>query len=237
MGNRATAAAPRVEDALLYRGRFESLVETSIQGVIVHRNKQIVFANGMLARIFGYRNASAMLGMNPTALIHPSEHARVLRYGELRAAGKPAPEQYEFFGMHRGGRPVWLEARVAIVDWDGEPSWLVTLVDITERKQAEQEVIDSEERFRNLVEGSLEGINVLQGKKLVFVNQAFADIFGYKNPAHVLQRPIWSRFQAPWERKRMARNAGNRIAGREAPPRYEFQGLRRDGTVIWLEAS
>jgi PAS domain S-box-containing protein len=212
-------------------------VECSIQGIVVHRNNRVVFANSMLARMFGFRSASQLLGTDSARLIAPEDRKRVVQFGNLRRAGKPAPDHYEFRGNHRSGKPMWLEARVRIVDWDGEPASLVTVVDITDRKQAEQSLVESEERFRNLVEGSLEGINVLQGHKLVFVNQAFADIFGYRNPAHVLRNPIWERFQAPAERRRMGRFAKNRVQGKPAPPRYEFQGLRRDGKTIWLEAS
>jgi PAS domain S-box-containing protein len=237
MRNKASTPVRRAVTDPIYRKRFESLVECSIQGIVVHRNRRILFANTTFARMFGVRNPAALVGTDPNRFIAPDDRARVVSYGAARRAGKPAPERYEFRANHPSGRPMWVEARATLVEWDGAQATLAALVDITDRKQAEERLLVSEERFRNLVEGSLEGVNVLQGDKLVFVNQAFADIFGYRDPAHVLRYPRWERFQAPWERRRMAGYARNRIRGLPAPPRYEFQGLRLDGKVIWLEAS
>src|SRR5262249_38423784 len=147
-----------------------------------------------LARMFGYRGAAQLLGVPVARYIAPEDRKRVKAYGPAREAGKPVPEQYEFRGNHRSGKPLWIEARVAIVEWDGEQAWLVTMQDVTERKQTEQSLTQSEERFRQLVEGSVEGIAVLHGGKLVFVNHAYADIFGYRTPVHVLRRAGWESY-------------------------------------------
>ena len=58
---------------------------------------------------------------------------------------------------------------------------------LAERKSAEYALQDSEARFRNLIEGSIQGIlvNRPDGKPL-FVNQAFADALGYTSPQDIL---------------------------------------------------
>ncbi|MCX7878133.1 MAG: PAS domain S-box protein [Ignavibacteria bacterium] len=51
--------------------------------------------------------------------------------------------------------------------------------EISERKKAEEEIKEAEEKFRSLVENALIGIYILQGEKLVYVNPRYCEIFGY----------------------------------------------------------
>ncbi len=56
---------------------------------------------------------------------------------------------------------------------------LVSLIDVTPRKRVEQALMESEERYRALVENSKEGVVVVVGSKPMFINEAMSDILGY----------------------------------------------------------
>ena len=106
----------------------------------------------------------------------------------------------------------------------------------TERRRAEEALRESEERHRTLIEQSLQGLAVVQDFCIVFANTAFAEISGYAveellslSPEEVGamihpedQALVWGRFR-------------DRLAGKPVPPRYEYRGIRKDGTVRWLE--
>jgi len=64
---------------------------------------------------------------------------------------------------------------------------LISVIDITERKQAEKELHKSEEKYRSLVENAREGIfqSTAEGHHIT-VNQAFANILGYESPEEVI---------------------------------------------------
>ena len=149
MRTKGTARASGPDTAHLFQKRFESLVDCSIQGIAVHRHHRIVFANATMAHMFGYRSAQRLLGMHPHDLVAPEDRKRMAAYGVERRSGRPAPERYEFRGLHRSGRTLWLEVRVRVVEWDGVPANLSTLVDITERKQADLSLLASEEQAQN----------------------------------------------------------------------------------------
>jgi len=107
--------------------------------------------------------------------------------------------------------------------------------DITDLTNMENRVTASEQRFRALVEGSIQGMIVHIERKPVFANQATADIFGYDSAEEILA--IGSVYDLYWpdvadkmESYRLAR-----LHGRPAPTDYEIPGRRRDGTRIWLE--
>lgn len=107
--------------------------------------------------------------------------------------------------------------------------------DVTPRRRAEVALRESEERFRNLIEGSLLGIAIARVGRPIFANQAYADIFGYDGPGDILRLPTLDPLYHPDDRERIARYRRDRLEGRPAPARYEFQGCRRDGTRILVE--
>jgi two-component system cell cycle sensor histidine kinase/response regulator CckA len=108
--------------------------------------------------------------------------------------------------------------------------------DITERKFAEHELRRSEEKYRSLVEQSLQGILVVQGFTIVYANRAAEEITGYKTqellnlpPDSVRnimypddQEKAWSRFK-------------QRLEGVDAPKEYDYRIVRKDGEVRWIE--
>jgi len=113
---------------------------------------------------------------------------------------------------------------------------MVHTEDITERKKTEDALRKSEEKYRTVVEHSLQGIVVVQDFRIVYANKAFAKITGntvnellslpsekVKELVHPDDQPfVWERFR-------------NRQAGKPVTPRYEYRGVRKDGTVLWLE--
>jgi PAS domain S-box-containing protein len=128
------------------------------------------------------------------------------------------------------------EGRLMPLDSPGSPRPHVMIVvrDITERLRAEQALRDSEARYRELAEGSIECISINIDGQIVFANQAFCDILGYPGPAAVIGLPT-SAVTAPEERPRLDGYRRARLRGEPAPVRYEFEALRQDGSRIWLE--
>ena len=103
-----------------------------------------------------------------------------------------------------------------------------------ERRQAEEGRRDSELQYRRLVEGSIEGIYIHQDFIIRLANSAFARMFGFERPEEVIGTDIHALI-APEEHARMEEYKQQRLRGEPAPSRYEFQGVRRDGTRLWLE--
>jgi PAS domain S-box-containing protein len=107
--------------------------------------------------------------------------------------------------------------------------------EVLERRRAEDALRESNERFYNLIVGSIQGMLVHREDRALFVNQAFADIFGYDRPEDILgMESLWV-LMAPHERERLAGYHDARLQGKDAPLRYEYQGMRRDGSPVWVE--
>jgi PAS domain S-box-containing protein len=108
--------------------------------------------------------------------------------------------------------------------------------EIAERQRTETALRESELRYRTLVEGSLQGIAIVnqEGMRL-FANQALATMFGYESPKEIIGQPVFNQI-APHDRQRLREYLAAFRRGEAVPVRYECQGVRQDGSVIWLEA-
>ncbi len=102
------------------------------------------------------------------------------------------------------------------------------------REQAEEQRRISDERLRDLIEGSIQGIIIHHHFQPLLANQAAADMFGYPL-AEMCMLDTTLRLIAPHEHARIMEYAEAWLHGQEAPTHYEFQGVRKDGRMIWAE--
>ncbi|HUT88111.1 MAG TPA: PAS domain S-box protein [Thermoguttaceae bacterium] len=100
----------------------------------------------------------------------------------------------------------------------------------------EQALRESEHKYRALVEQSLQGLVVVQDFRIVFTNQAFAEISGYTVEELMSLSPEQVRATVhPEDRALVWGRFEDRLAGKPVAPRYEYRFIRKDGSVRWLE--
>ena len=110
---------------------------------------------------------------------------------------------------------------------------LVTLILTRQITEAQRR---AEKGYRALVDHSLQGLAIFQDGRLVFVNQAFGDMTGYTVDELLALSPEEVRaLLHPDDRGLVWRRYEDRLAGRALRERYEFRGIRKDGTVRWAE--
>ena len=103
-----------------------------------------------------------------------------------------------------------------------------------EHKHAEIARLESEEKFRAVFENSVDAIGISLHGIHVFINPAYATLFGYKNDDEILGLPIINLI-APEERTRILSFIKKRSTDPATPGEYETRGLRKDGTVFDME--
>jgi len=139
-----------------------------------------------------------------------------------------------FFRADGAGR--WMEViKAPLRDVEGRVQGLVGIQwDVTEIKQAQDELRDSEARFRHLIEGSIQGIRIGQDGHTVFCNQAYAEMLGYDSPEEVMSLPVHASIPEH-ERERIDQIRAARLRGEEAPMRYTLQLRRKDSSLATVE--
>ncbi|MEI6207448.1 MAG: PAS domain S-box protein [Desulfuromonadales bacterium] len=106
---------------------------------------------------------------------------------------------------------------------------------ITENRRIQEELLESERRYRLLVETASEGILVAQGTSLKFVNQVIPELTGYTKE-ELLSRPFLE-FIHPDYRELMRDNYVKRIMGELVDQKYEILINNKDASLRWVEIS
>ncbi|MCK0163018.1 diguanylate cyclase [Marinobacter sp. S6332] len=99
-----------------------------------------------------------------------------------------------------------------------------------------QELREGADSFRYLVETAHEGIAVVQNTRLVYLNPRMCEMSGY-DEAELKELPSFMPLIHPSARDEMMANYQRRVAGEEAPKRYESLFLRKDGSSYPIEIS
>lgn len=215
--------------------KYRNLVEGSIQGILIQRDMRPLFVNQAYADIYGF-TIDEILAMDSIAgLFFDEDRQRLADYSRRRLNGEDVPVRYAYRGVRKDGSVIWLENRVTVLTWEGEEAIQSTTFDITDSKRAELALKTSEEKFRNLAEGSVQGTLIVNGDwKPLFINRAFADIFGYARIEDFLALDSLDSVVTRSERDRLWRYTRARMRGEPAPARYDVRSRRKDGRPIWV---
>jgi len=119
---------------------------------------------------------------------------------------------------------------------DGEPRAVLILQDLTERWELARRIEESQEKYQNIVENSLDGIVIVQEGKLVYVNPSAARIFGYES-VEEMKMLSFADTVAPASRPFVFSSDSPHTIRDDILRNYELKGLTKQGTVIDLEVN
>ena len=163
------------------------LIEASPDGLLVaDMDGFITFANQTAVDLHGAHAADQLIGMKMLALIHPDERKEVEARRRLTLRGTPAPLA-ERRRLRLDGSYFHSESRGVPFTWEGRAAVLIVAHDITNRKQAEAALRDSEERHRLLIEASPDALMVVdRDGNIAFANQTALDLHGARSTDQVI---------------------------------------------------
>ncbi len=119
---------------------YRTLVDHSLQGLIIRQGKPYVFANSMMSHITGY-TVDELLAMSPQeieTIVYPADRDMVVTYYQRRMQDEDVPNRYEHRIIRKDSTVRWLETYVTRTTYQGQPAVQAAYIDVTERKQVEQ---------------------------------------------------------------------------------------------------
>ena len=169
----------QTEDALRHsEERYRVLVEESFDGIFIQKGPKIIFANRRLHDMLGYDEGD-LVGLDHWKVYHPEYQELTRKRALARMRGEETTTHYEVKMQRKDGSWFYAEIGARVVTIEGEPGIQVWIKDITERKQADEALEESESRLRNVFEASPLGIGLIQDREMQWHNGTMSRMLGY----------------------------------------------------------
>jgi len=224
--------APRPAGSELARLALDGAVDAVF---IVDDRARFVYVNPRACDLLGYTREE-LLAL-PIPAIDPRFHAsRWPRFWAWMQRQQTAA--FESIHRRRDGTHFPVDITINLLEFDGRSYLCAFSRDITSRRDAEERLRNTQERYRQLVEGSLQGIVVdAYDNRPLFVNQAYADLYGYDSPEEIMALESLMTLVVPADRARIEEYTRRRKRGEPSPTIYDFQAVKKDGTRITVLCS
>ncbi|MEX2117367.1 MAG: PAS domain S-box protein [Bacteroidota bacterium] len=199
---------------------------------VINGEGYLTFANGFFRQVLGIPSE------RPLGAIHAKDFVvEVDRVDEMRAEKQHGrePVVVELHYRSSGGKQFPVSVSVTRMVEKGASAGLVFIArDISERQELARLVEESRAKYREIVEGSLDGMVVIQDGRLVFVNESAVRIFGYSS-AEEMQSIRFEETVAPESRSLFPKDLLSAEVGENIYRNFEMKGLTRSGKFIDLE--
>jgi PAS domain S-box-containing protein len=212
---------------------FRHSLDNSPLGIrIVSADGKTLYANQEVLKIYGFDSIEEFSTIPHKKRYTPDCYAEHKKREERRKRGEIIP-YYELSIIRKDGEIRYLEVFRKQVLWNGELLFQALYSDITERKQAENNLLESKERYRIVVENAHEAIIITRDTNVVFANNAAAEQIGYSK--ETLTSGAFTNFIHPEDRNLVTEYSTKRLRGEEVPSIYSFRIITHDGKIKWAE--
>jgi len=227
----------RMEETLREReDLFRNLVDYMHDAmIIISWDGSILFSNRAAARIIEYERAEELVGHNMVEYIHPDSLQKAAEDLEAVKADKMGfLSEYQLRSVT--GRHIWVESVGGKIIFRGDPANLVCIRDITSRKRAEGKLLESEEKYRNILENIEDGyFEVDLVGNFTFFNPSLCRILGY--PREEMPGMNNRVFMDAENAKKVFRAFNEIYVTGVSTKGFEWETIRKDGARTYIEVS
>ena len=216
-----------------YRTIFEN---TGTGTIIIEEDTTISLANKEFEKLTGYSKEEVVGKKSWTEFVMKKDLARLKECHDVRRIDpNAAPRNHELKLIDKQGnvRDVYLTVDMI----PGTNRSVASLLDITEHKRAEERLREYEARYSHLLDHMPDGVALTFRGQIIKVNPLMAQMFGFPSAERMDKRLcIWD-LAAPGSKKIMRQQSTPRALGQHGENRFEFLGLRKDGSTFPAECT
>jgi len=218
--------------------RYRQIVEHATNVFYKHdADHRLTYLSPQIRDLLDYTPEEAMGLWMDLATDHPvNEEGYRITDRAIRTGERQPPFHLQL--RHKEGWNVWVEVREApVLEENGQVFIVGALTDISDQVDAGEALRSSEERFRNLIEQSHDGIYLLYKNQFELVNRRFCELTGVSRTEAL--DPTFSFWQliAPESVPLIRQRQELRARGEEIPHTYDFTIQRPDGSRVLVAAS
>ncbi|MDD1675917.1 MAG: PAS domain-containing sensor histidine kinase [Methanomicrobiales archaeon] len=209
--------------------RYHGIFENSQSGLFtVNRSSlQLIEVNQQCARMLGY-TIPELVGKN-LSLIWPDVEQQAYVFSHISESFPQGDIEAQL--LTRQGESRWILVSAALTP---DRNIVCSTVDITERRQIEQALLDSEIKFRTIVEKSLAGVFVIQEGRFRYVNPRYAEIHAYR-PEEMTGTLSLTEITFAEDREMVNDALQEEVPGRQSFIHYHARETTRTGEIIYVE--
>jgi diguanylate cyclase (GGDEF)-like protein/PAS domain S-box-containing protein len=216
--------------------RYRALIELTPNGVIVHCNGVIEYANAAAARILKARSARELLGVAIAETIHPEQRARFDERMMFLRAGPGAVEFEERALRCRDGSDAVVEIAAVSYLERGRLVMQSVLRDVTEQRKARAALAEREQRFRDVVEASGEYVWETDAQwRYTYLSSRVEAVLGYMRADLLGRTP--REFMPLGEARGLDEWFERNARGGEPFRDLQHRSITKSGRVIWQQVS
>ena len=230
------------EQEMLTQDKYQILFDNAVETIMVIENQEIKVANPMAQELTGY-SAKELLSMSFLDLISPEDCIGVIVFHKKRLMGEKEHAKQEFRIVRKDGEIRWVEFDGIKILWNNHIATLNFIIDITDRKEAENALKQSEEKYRQLTEYASDVIWIFNSdkKKFTYVSPGIQKQRGLtveEAMAESLKEALTAESYIKVNEE-FQKNLNEFTANMENPENYmiEIQQPCKDGSTRWIEIS
>jgi two-component system, cell cycle sensor histidine kinase and response regulator CckA len=226
------------ESLLESEARFRHLVESASDGIYrIDTHGVFTYANPIASRLLGYGpNEGGIVGRLYLDFVRRDYHEQGIALYKRQIADHIPVTYWEFPAITIDGRELWIGQNVHIEQREGFVTSLFAVArDITERKNAELALRESEERYRFLTEQSTDMLSRQSADgTFLYASPVSYKLLGYA-PSELVGRSVFE-YCHPDDLETV-RAATARLIGHHGSETLTYRARRRDGHFVWLETT
>ncbi len=154
-------ATKRIELALREsENKFRSIVDNSLQGLLIIQNNRIVYFNQALTELTGYSDEKiiAFSIRHIFTIIYPEDRQKAIELIKIQLNSNKPKEEIEFRILKNNGQVIWLQIFPVYISYLGKRAIQIAIIDITAQKAAQKALKESEKKYRLIFENIPVGI-------------------------------------------------------------------------------
>jgi PAS domain S-box-containing protein len=212
---------------------WESVLKTLSVGITYTKDRKILWANKAMEQLFGFKHEDDYIGMD-TARIY-ADQEEYIRIGQMLYDPQNQKKVLDFDTafVKKDGTVFDGFVRISPIDSeDARQGVIVSIVDITDRKEAGEALRKSEARYRTIYENTGTATLTIQADtSIAMVNREYEKMSGLPRE-QIEGKMSWTEFVVPEDLENMVRYHKERRRKGGSPPRqYEFRFIDKDGHI------
>ncbi|TVQ89042.1 MAG: PAS domain-containing sensor histidine kinase [Bacteroidetes bacterium] len=216
--------------------KLKMILESSPSALMIFQEYKLIYVNSAFESLTGYTRKE-LLSMEIWEIFHP-ESLRKLNTDEIMVVRDGHNFRGEFEIITKFNKTKWIDFSTRSLDLEGKTAILATAIDINEKKNFEKQLIETEERYSNIVNATNDGISDYDiAKQELYLSLQWMEILGFGEDEPESKLSSWLSLVHQEEKPKIMKIMDNLENGNFHSFRTEYRIKGKDNKYKWISAS